>query len=46
MSQFQTNNSQYGSHYKKTSSLNKQRMASSTLDFLKQSDQKGFIHEQ
>jgi hypothetical protein len=46
MSKLQTNNQSYGSHYKQSSSLNKQRMVSSTLDFLKQTDQKGYIHEQ
>lgn len=46
MSKYQTNNQSYGSHYRKTSSLNRQQMATSTLDFLKQNDTNGFIHEQ
>ena len=46
MSNFKTNNQSYGSHYKQSASLNKQRMVSSTLDFLKQTDHKGYIHEQ
>jgi hypothetical protein len=46
MSKLQTNNQSYGSHYQQSSSLNKKRMVSSTLDFLKQTDQKGYIHEQ
>ena len=44
MSNFKTNNQSYGSHYSKNASLSKQKMANSTLDFLKQTDQKGFIH--
>lgn len=46
MPDFQTNNQTYGSHYKTSQSLNKQKMVSSTLDFLKQSDGNRFIHEQ
>ena len=46
MSQFQTNNQSYGSHYNKSSSVNKQRMANTTLDFLKQNDGNDFIHQQ
>lgn len=46
MPNFETNNQAYGSHYKTSQSLNKRRMVSSTLDFLKQSDAQGFIHEQ
>ena len=43
MSNFQTNNQSYGSHYTRTNSLNKAKITT-TLDFLKQNDQKGFIH--
>jgi len=39
-----TTNQSYGSHY--TKPLNKQQMASSTLDFLRQSDPQNFIQQQ
>lgn len=44
MSNFQTNNQQYGSHYGRSNSVNQQKMVTTTLDFLKQSDPKNFIH--
>lgn len=44
MSTLKTNNQQYGSHYGRSSSMSKQKIGRSTLDFLKKNDYKEFLH--
>ena len=46
MSTYKTHNMQYGSYYKRSSSQNKQFIGSSTLEFLKNEDPTGFLHQQ